>query len=89
MLKGRTWCLLLVVGDQKTKPKKSIFPDVSCIMNYDNSLSQNCPNVRNSEMYMELSQLIYLSVIIYTNVPNSFQEMCMNYDNFVINLYIS
>ena len=45
------------------------------------------------EMYMELckelSQLIYLSVIIYTNVPNSFQEMFMNYDNFVINLYIS
>ena len=37
------------------------------------------------EMYMELckelSQLIYLVVIIYTNVPNSFQEMCMNYGN--------
>ena len=38
------------------------------------------------EMYIELSQLIYLSVIIYMNVPNSFQEMCMNY---VINLHIS
>ena len=41
------------------------------------------------ELCKELSQLIYLSAIIYTNVPNSFQEMCMNYDNFVINLYIS
>ena len=45
------------------------------------------------EMYMELckelSELIYLSVVIYTNVPNSFQEMCINYGNFVMNLYIS
>ena len=39
------------------------------------------------ELHKELSQLIYLSVIIYTNVPNSFQEMCMNYDNFVINIH--
>ena len=52
-----------------------------------------CAIPEMKEMYMELckelSQLIYLSVIIYMNEPNSFHKMCMNYDNFVINLYIS